>query len=227
MGRLRPGVTLNQAQTVLKIVEKRLAESYPTLLKGMTLDAQPEPLGRIPLGSRRLVAVSALFLGMAALVLVLSCVNLANLLMIRSTARGKEIAMRAALGGSRNRLMRQLLTESIVLAFLGAVAGLVLGAWTSRLFSTPQVQGIPIHLEAHFDWRVFAYAFSATVLTSLMLGVLPALRASRANLAMVAREGGQRVSAEGSRLVPVADRRQSSGPQLRKRPTARSGLRRD
>ena len=201
VGRLRPEVTLNQAQTALRIVGRRLAESYPTLLEGVTLDAQPEPFGRIPLGgSQRLVAVSALFLGMAALVLVLACVNLANLLMIRTTARAKEIAMRAALGGSRNRLIRQLLTESVVLAFLGAVAGLVLGAWTSRAFSTPEVQGIPIHLEAHFDWRVFGYATAATALTGLMLGILPALRASRADLAMVSREGGQRLSAGGQRL---------------------------
>jgi predicted permease len=201
VGRLRPEVTLNQAQTALRIVGRRLAESYPTLLEGMTLDAQPEPLGRIPLGgSQRLVAVSVLFLGMAALVLVLACVNLANLLLVRTTARAKEIAMRAALGGSRNRLIRQLLTESVVLAFLGAVAGLVLGAWTSRAFSTPEVQGIPIHLEAHFDWRVFGYATAATALTGLMLGILPALRASRADLAVVSREGGQRLSAGGQRL---------------------------
>jgi predicted permease len=201
VGRLRPEVTLNQAQTVLQIVGMRLSETYPALLEGMTLDAQPEPLGRLPLGgSQRLVAVSALFLGMAALVLVLACVNLANLLMVRATARGKEIAMRAALGGSRSRLIRQLLTESVVLAVLGAVAGLVLGAWTSRAFSTPEVQGIPIHLEAHFDWRVFGYAFAATALTGLMLGVLPALRASRADLAIVSREGGQRLPGGGQRL---------------------------
>jgi predicted permease len=215
VGRLRPDVTLHQAQTVLRIAEKRLSESYPTLLKGMTLDVQPEPLGRIPLGgSQRLVAVSALFLGMAALVLVLACVNLANLLMLRATARAKEIAMRAALGGSRSRLMRQLLTESVVLAFLGAVAGIVLGAWTSRVFSTPQVQGIPIHLEAHFDWRVFGYAFAATALTSLMLGVLPALRASRVDLPKVAREGGQRLSAGGQRLRNVLVAAQVAGSFL-------------
>jgi predicted permease len=215
VGRLRSDVTLEQAQAALKIVERRLSDSYPTLLKGMKVIAQPESMGRIPLGgSERLVAVSALFLGMAALVLVLACVNLTNLLMVRATARGKEIAMRAALGGSRNRLMRQLLTESVVLAFLGAVAGVVLGAWTSRVFSTPQVQGIPIHLEAHFDWRVFEYLFVATALTSLILGVLPALRGSRADPAMVACEGGQRLSAGGQRLRSVLVAAQVAGSFL-------------
>ena len=201
VGRLRPQVTLNQAQTVLQIVERRLSTSYPSLLEGMTLHAQPEALGRIPLGgSQRLAAVSALFLGMTALVLVLACANLANLLMVRATARAKEFAMRTALGGSRSRLIRQLLTESAVLVFLGAVAGLVLALWTSRAFSAPQVQGIPIHLEAHFDWRVLGYTFAATALTALTLGVLPALRGSRADLAMVSRDGGQRLSAGNQHL---------------------------
>ena len=108
--------------------------------------------------------------------------------------------MRAALGSSRGRLIRQLLTESAVLAVLGGVAGLALGGWTSRAFRTLEVQGMPVHLEGHFDWRVFAYALAATALTGLMLGILPALRGSRADLAMVSREGGQRLSSGGQRL---------------------------
>ena len=137
---------------------------------------------------------------MATVVLMLASVNLANLLVVRTAARGKEIAMRAALGGSRTRLIRQLLTESVVLALLGSVAGVLLGAWTSRAFGTPEVQGIPIHLETHFDLRVFAYILAATALTGLMLGMLPALRASRVELSMVSREGGQRLSGGGQRL---------------------------
>src|SRR5262249_27443254 len=92
VGRLRPEVSLNQARTALQITEKRLSESHPALFRGMTLEAQPETFSRIPLGgSQRLVLASALFLVMAALVLVLACVNLANLLLARATSRGKEI----------------------------------------------------------------------------------------------------------------------------------------
>jgi len=144
--------------------------------------------------------VSALFLGLAALVLVLACVNLGNLLMVRAIGRAKEMAVRAALGGSRTRLLRQLLTETAVLVVLGTVSGLVLAAWIDRAFGTTEVQGIPIHLEAHFDWRVFGYSLAATALTGLMLSVLPALRGSRAKLAMVSREGGQRFSAGSQRV---------------------------
>jgi macrolide transport system ATP-binding/permease protein len=201
VGRLQPEVTVSQARTVLKIAGKRISDSYPTLLEGMTMDAEPESLGRIPLGgSRRLVFVATLFLGMAALVLVLACVNLTNLLMVRATGRGKELAMRVALGCSRDRLIRQLLTESAVLTFLGAMVGLFLGVWTSGAFSTPEVQGIAMHLEGHFDWRVFAYGLAATTVTGLLLGVLPALLDSRADLTRVSREGGQRFSAGGRRL---------------------------
>ena len=201
VGRLRPGVTLNQAETVLKIVGKRLSDTYPRLLEGMTIEAQREALGRLPLGgSQRLVAISALFLGLAALVLVLTCVNIGNLLMVRAIGRAKEMAVRAALGGSRARLIRQSLTETVVLVFLGTVSGLVLGTWIGRALSTTELHGIPIHLEAHFDWRVFGYNLAATALTGLMLSVLPALRGSDAELSMVSREGGQRFSAGSQRL---------------------------
>src|SRR5262249_19700563 len=212
VGRLRPEVSLNQARTALQITEKRLSESHPALFRGMTLEAQPETFSRIPLGgSQRLVLASALFLVMAALVLVLACVNLANLLLARATSRGKEIAMRAALGGSRRRLLRQLLTENVLLASLGALAGLILGTCTSRAFSTPEVQGISLHLEPHFDWRVFAYMFGATTLTSLLIGILPALRTAHVDLALVSREGGQRLSASGQRLRSVLVAAQVAG----------------
>ena len=201
VARLRPEVKISQARSILGGVAKYLSDTYPALLQGMTLDAQPEALGRIPLGgSQRLVMVSALFLAMAGLVLMLACVNLANLLMVRSMTRSKEIALRALLGGSRKRLILQLLTETALLVLLGAIAGLLVGAWVSGAFSTPHMQGVPIHVEAHFDWRVFGYTLMAAAFTALLLGLWPALRTSRADLATVSREGGQRVSGGGQRL---------------------------
>src|SRR5580704_7005649 len=204
LGRLAPGVTLEQAQSRLKIVSQRLSAAYPKDSAGVSVLVDEQLLGRVP-GGRELLAVGALFLAMAALVLVLACINLANLLMVRAAARQKEIAMRAALGGSRARLIRQFLTESFLLTLFGALAGMLLSAWTCSALSTLKWQGIPIYLDFSFDGRVFAFTFAAAALTGLMLGILPALRGSRANLAVVARDGGQRNSSgrNGTRSVLV------------------------
>ena len=193
LGRLMPGVTLSQAQSRLKIVSERLSASHPQDLAGVTLRVQDQLLGRIQYGEE-LRSTGVFFLGMAALVLALACVNLANLLMVRAAARQKEIAMRVALGGSRGRLIRQLLTESFLLTFFGAAVGLLLSAWTCSALSTLKLQGVPIYLDFSFDARVLAYSLGAAALAGFMLGILPALRGSRANLPAVARDGGQRHS---------------------------------
>jgi predicted permease len=202
LGRLSPGVTLNQAQTRLNIVSDHLSAAYPKDSAGVTVMVEKQLLGRIP-GGKELMAIGALFLVMAALVLVLACINLANLLMVRAAARQKEIAMRAALGGSRGRLIRQLLTESFLLTCFGALAGLLLSTWTCSILSTLKMQGIPMYLDFSFDGRVFAYTLGAAALTGLMLGIVPALRGSRADLATVARDGGQRNSGRPQRTRSV------------------------
>jgi predicted permease len=199
LGRLAPGISLNQAQTKLKIVSERLSAAHPKDLAGVTIKAQTQISGRIP-NSDGLPAISAFFLALAALVLVLACINLANLLMVRAGARQKEIAMRAALGGSRGRLIRQLLTESFLLTCFGAVAAVLLSAWTCSALSSWKMLGIPIYLDFSFDGRVLAYSLGAAALAGLMLGILPALRGSRANLAAVARDGGQRNSGGRQRM---------------------------
>lgn len=202
LGRLAPGVPIQQAQTRLKTVSERLSAAYPKDLAGVTILVQTQTLGRIQNGDA-LAALSAFFLTMGALVLVLACINLANLLLVRAAARQKEIAMRAALGGSRARLIRQFLTESFLLTFFGAAAALLVSAWTCSALSTLKWQGIPIYLDLSFDGRVFAYAFGAAALTGLMLGLLPALSGSRANLATVARDGGERYSGRRHRMRSV------------------------
>lgn len=202
LGRLAPGVALEQAQSRLKIVSQRLSAAYPKDSAGVTVSVEKQLLGRVP-GGRELLAVGALFLAMGALVLLLACINLANLLMVRAAARQKEIAMRAALGGSRGRLIRQLLTESFLLTCFGALAGLLVSAWTCSVLSSFKLQGIPIYLDFTFDGRVFCFALAAAALTGLMLGIVPALRGSRADLATVARDGGQRYSGRPQRLRSV------------------------
>ena len=198
LGRLAPGVTLRQAQARLKVVAQRLSDANPKDLDGVAILAQTENLARARGGD--IVGVSVIFLGMAALVLVLACVNLANLLMVRATARQKEIGMRAALGGSRGRLIRQLLTESFLLAFLGAAAGLILSIWTSSMLSSLKMQGVPIYLDFSLDMRVLGYAFGTAILAGLMLGILPALRASRVDLAAVSNDSAQRVAGGRQRM---------------------------
>lgn len=199
LGRLEPGVTLRQALTRLKVVAANLGAAYPKDLAGVVIHAQAQATGKIP-GGEGLVSIAAIFLTMAALVLLLACVNLANLLMVRATVRRKEVAMRAALGGSRGRLIRQFLTESMLLALFGAFGGLLLGAFTCKVLSSLKMQGIPIYLDFSFDGRVFAYAMAAALLAGLALGVVPALRATRADLVNVARESGNRHSEGRQRM---------------------------
>ncbi len=202
LGRLAPGVSVSQAQSRLKVVSERLSAAYPKDSAGVTVSVEKQLLGRVS-GGKGLLAVGSLFLAMAALVLVLACINLANLLMVRSAARQKEIAMRSALGGSRGRLIRQLLTESFLLTCGGALAGLLVSAWTCSALSTLRLQGVPIYLDFSFDGRVFAYTFGAAALAGLMLGIVPALRGSRADLGTVARDGGQRYSSRPQRMRSV------------------------
>jgi predicted permease len=134
---------------------------------------------------------------LAGLVLLLACTNVANIILVRATGRAREMAVRAALGAARTRLIRQLLTESLLLGLLGGAAGLMIGAWISKLLSS-------IHLEAlghllvfdfSFDWRVFGLGVSAALATGIVVGLAPAWRASRSNVNQVLHEGSRGVVA--------------------------------
>ena len=194
-GRLKPGITLREAQSSLDVITARLARQYPATDKWFTVRAIPEKSARpIPYANNFFFAVSGLFLVLAALVLLLACMNVENILLARGSARQREMAIRAALGAGRARLIRQLLTESVLLAIFGGGAGLVLGIWASRLTSSIHVQSVPLHVNASFDWRVFAFAATCALLTGLVVGLLPALRASSSDVNSVLHEGGQRDS---------------------------------
>ena len=199
LGRLKPSVTFAAAQSQFDVVSRQLAAQYPASDKDLSVRVMDERLARpIPYANGAFILFSGVFLVLGALVLLLACTNIANILMARASVRQREMAIRAALGGARSRLVRQMLTETILTALLGGIAGVFLGAWLSRLVgSIPQIAGLPIRLGFGFDWRVFAYALAAVIITAVFSGLSPALRATRADVNTVLHQGG-RLDATGA-----------------------------
>ncbi len=192
-GRLRPGVSLREAQASLDVVSQRLSQENPKDDKDLGLEVFPELRSRPnPDPKNTIMVISTLFLGLSSLVLLLACVNVGNILLVRATVREREMAIRAALGAGRTRLIRQLLTESILLAVCGGLAGVALGYWgSSSLEHVNLGTDLPVRLDFGFDWRVFGFAFGAALLTGIIVGIVPAIRASRGNLAQILHEGGR------------------------------------
>lgn len=201
LGRLRSGVSVAQARSAVSVIAGRLAVQYADSDKGVSVHVIPETLARPePDIGTMIPVVAGLFLLLAGLVLLLACLNVANILIARATVRQREMAIRSALGAGRVRLMRQVLTEAILLALLGGAAGVILGAWASG--SVPAMlpkSNPPFHLDFSFDWRVFAYALGAALFAGLIVGLWPAWRAARTNLNAVLHEGGRSDSAGASR----------------------------
>jgi predicted permease len=200
MVRLKPGVTLKQAQASLNVVAQRLAQQHPDPDKGIAVFAFPENLARPdPDPDNSLPAVAAAFMALAALVLLVACFNVTNVLLVRATSRQREMAIRAALGAGRSRLVRQYLTESLLLAFLGAAGGMLLSFWATRYLSTISL-GTDLPLQFNFipDARVYFFALAAALLTGVIVGVFPALRVARRDVSSVLHEGG-RGSSDGRR----------------------------
>jgi predicted permease len=202
LGRLRDGVTLQQANASLSVIGQHLGADFPEVDKELEITAYPEVRSRPqPDPDNGVAFVATLFLGLAGMVLLLACMNVANILLVRATVREREIAIRSALGASRKRLVQQLLTESVLLALAGGLAGLALGFGASSFLSSLNLQtDLPIHLDFGFDWRVFGYGFSAALLTGIVVGLVPALRASRGNLNAVLHQSGRGVVGARTRL---------------------------
>jgi predicted permease len=215
IARLRPGVTLESAVPVLNGIAQRMSQQNPKSDDWITLRALPlgpESLDMNPSNSGFLPLVSGIFVGLAGSVLVLACINVANLLLVRAASRKREMAMRTALGATRGRLVQQLLTESVLLAALGGIGGIVLGLSGSRALSSISLHTLlPVVLDFHFDWRVFVYASGATLLTGLLVGIIPALRAAHGDLNEILHEGGRGSTAGKNRLRSVLVTAQVAG----------------
>jgi predicted permease len=197
LGRLKAHVTIDQAQAEMNVLTRRLEDQYPATDKGTGARVVPEPLARpIPLraGMEMFPFIRFSLLFLAALVLTVACMNIANILLVRATVREREMAIRAALGSGRGRLIRQMLTESILLALLGAIAGMIIGNWASQMFADAlpnMVSDLPVRFDTSFDWHVFTYALVAALLAGGLIGVWPALRVSRAEPGAALHDGSR------------------------------------
>ncbi|MGH9824977.1 MAG: ABC transporter permease, partial [Blastocatellia bacterium] len=191
VGRARAGVTLQQIQTDMDVMGRRLEDLYPQA-KGW-LDSSVTPLSRQVSGTSRRPLL--LILAAMGVVLLITCFNVANLLISRSLGRLREFTLRAALGAGRGRLVRQLLTENLILAAFGGIGGLFLATAGMGFVRAYGPANIPRLQDVGLDWRVFAFALIVSILTGLVFGILPALGAASANLVETLKEGGQRSGA--------------------------------
>ncbi len=194
--RLKPGVSVAAANIEMQTVTDAMAAAFPESDKGIGARVIPEPLSR-PLPMRSVSEVIPLIrlfgLAVAMLVLLLACMNVANLLLVRASARQREMAVRAALGATPGRLVRQMMAEGLVLSILGGVAGLVVGQWVIGAFISRLDLGadLPFALDVTFDWNVFLFSFVAALLTGALIGLWPAWRASRADARAALHDGGK------------------------------------
>lgn len=184
IGRLKPDVTVEQVRAELTVIARRLVETYPDTTVRAAVGVEPG-VGRDADVQRAIRQFVNVPFAAVSVVLLIACANVAGLLLARAAARRKEIATRLALGAARIRVVRQLLTESLVLAFVGGVGGLVVGSWLTtglRTLLPERYLFLSFNLDFSPDWRVFGYAFGVTTVTGVLFGLVPALHGSRPNL---------------------------------------------
>jgi len=193
LGRLKPGVSRRQAEEELNLQMQHIVEQFPESHRGpnqITLD----PLWRSPFGANVYMYKSLpMLLALAAALLLLACANVANLLLVRSVARRREVALRLSMGASRWRLIRQLLVETLLLGLVAGALGVVLTFWTAGLFAAflPPTANVPLALNGHVDTTVFVATMVISISSALAFGILPALRTSGlAPIAVLKEEAG-------------------------------------
>lgn len=204
-GRLRPGVSLRQAAAAMNALAARLRQLYPRDNEGVSLSLLPESQARIyPPMRGGLVVLSALLQVVVGLVLAVACANVAGLLLVRGAARRREIGIRLALGARTARVVRLLLSESLLLGLAGGGVGLALAAWAARALSAWRLPlEMPISFHVEFDSRVLLVTLGAALLTGLLCGLVPALQLARPGLALAIREGDAGLGPRRTRLRSV------------------------
>jgi predicted permease len=193
-GRLAPGVSVEQARAAADASTEQFRQRHPNALLDANVRFTVDYFAKAIVGEVR--PMLAALHGAVGLVLFVACANVANLLLVRGTGRRREIAIRAAMGAKRNRIVRQLLTESVLLAGIGGVAGLLIGVYGMRALLVVNTAGLPRLGDdgaiVTADWRVLLFTVALTIATGILFGLFPALQASRADLGGVLKEGGGR-----------------------------------
>ena len=199
VGRLKPEVTLQQADADMSSVAAHLAETYPEVDKnsGVTLISLKENL----VGDIRPFLL--VLLGAVGFVLLISCVNVANLLLARATGRTREFAIRTALGANRTRIARQLLTESVLLALAGGAFGILFASWGTSAAIKTLPDALPRAEEIHLDMRVLLFTLAVSLLSGLLFGLAPALKTSQVEISETLKEGGRGGSGSRHRTQSV------------------------
>ena len=199
IGRLKPGVTFEQAKADMDSVAKNLAAAYPDSNKGSGIAMVP--LKTDVVGSVR--GILLVLLGAVSFVLLIACANVANLLLARSTGRSREFAIRSALGASPGRVIRQLLTESVMLGIVGGGIGLLLAKWGTRAILTALPETLPRTEEIGIDGHVLFFTVGISVLTGIVFGLVPALKTMRPDMHETLKEGGRGSSGARHRTQSV------------------------
>jgi predicted permease len=194
--RLRDGATLKQANQELSLVADNLMRQHSEVEKKLSIEVYSEPTLRINPGNPNIMFIIAgLFLSLAVMVLLLACVNVANLVLVRATVREREMAIRTALGARRSRLIGQMITESVTLAFLGGILGVGIGMAASNTLSHLDLHAdLPVQFLFEFDWRIFLYSFAIALLAGVVVGVVPAMRMAKSNVNSVLHEGSRGIA---------------------------------